>query len=493
MMEEAPKTPAEPLPTIPTGQAAPPPPPRPAAPCLLFHFLLGSRAGSAERVESEVITLGRRPSNDIALSPSQDVNVSGNHARIVHGSDGWWLEDLDSTNGTLHNDTPVNTRARLQSGDRISLGRHSAASSAEGTIEFRVEMPGQSHSSPPPSAPQSAAPAPPTALGYAPPPPGFAPPPPPPMDSGFQKPRGWLARRQAKKELQQRLAQLEAQLPAQRPACDRAVSELARSMWGTADIHFPDSATVKQLRQSEDSQRAQALRIDEIAGEIRRAKEELAAKLQEIESRAQPKRSQLDAANAAACIAKEVWDAAKATLADSCNDEFDGLEALGVQISELSQSRSELPGDLAERFRALAEQLEERSSSLRESAPKLAEPLQASIDRRADWDQAQQARSEAAASLEEEETRAASLRRDAETKERELLARQTEIQRQNIEAEASRIPSYLALGYEILQYGLPEASRFPEYPGAYQAYQTLKQLEAEIVRTRDHLSQLSSS
>lgn len=66
----------------------------------------------------ERITLGRRPDNDVCLPfPS----VSGEHAAIVTILDDSFLEDLNSTNGTLVNGKAI-TKHFLRDRDQIDIG-----------------------------------------------------------------------------------------------------------------------------------------------------------------------------------------------------------------------------------------------------------------------------------------------------------------------------------------------------------------------------------
>ncbi|MEI7832135.1 MAG: FHA domain-containing protein, partial [bacterium] len=64
------------------------------------------------------LTIGRAEDNDIIMLADL---ISGHHARINRLGDDWLLEDLHSTNGSLHNDTPIKTPTRLAVGDRIQL------------------------------------------------------------------------------------------------------------------------------------------------------------------------------------------------------------------------------------------------------------------------------------------------------------------------------------------------------------------------------------
>lgn len=65
-------------------------------------------------------TIGRAPGNDICLP--DDVHASRFHAAIVFENGHFWLQDLDSTNGTLLNGSPVLKMARLVSRDKIRVG-----------------------------------------------------------------------------------------------------------------------------------------------------------------------------------------------------------------------------------------------------------------------------------------------------------------------------------------------------------------------------------
>lgn len=70
------------------------------------------------RLDSDEITLGRSSANGIVVD---DPNASRTHARLVRRADEWWINDLDSTNGTLVNEVMIKER-RLSHGDRIKIG-----------------------------------------------------------------------------------------------------------------------------------------------------------------------------------------------------------------------------------------------------------------------------------------------------------------------------------------------------------------------------------
>jgi two-component system cell cycle response regulator len=64
----------------------------------------------------------------------QDHSVSRRHARIEHGPDGYYVHDLQSTNGTFVNDHPV-TDALLHDGDYLRVGNCIFRFLAGGNVE----------------------------------------------------------------------------------------------------------------------------------------------------------------------------------------------------------------------------------------------------------------------------------------------------------------------------------------------------------------------
>jgi hypothetical protein len=71
-------------------------------------------------LERERVTIGRRADNDICLPYPA---VSGEHAAVVTILDDSFLEDLNSTNGTLVNGKAI-TKHFLRDHDEIDIGRH---------------------------------------------------------------------------------------------------------------------------------------------------------------------------------------------------------------------------------------------------------------------------------------------------------------------------------------------------------------------------------
>jgi len=63
-------------------------------------------------------TIGRSAENDIVIS---DPNVSRRHGRLSRSENGFIVEDLGSTNGTLLDGAPID-RERIESGDELAFG-----------------------------------------------------------------------------------------------------------------------------------------------------------------------------------------------------------------------------------------------------------------------------------------------------------------------------------------------------------------------------------
>jgi len=70
-------------------------------------------------VLDKTVTLGRDPTCEL---PLQDEGISRRHCRVVSDDKLFFVEDLNSTNGTLLNGERLQGRAVLNAGDRIYLG-----------------------------------------------------------------------------------------------------------------------------------------------------------------------------------------------------------------------------------------------------------------------------------------------------------------------------------------------------------------------------------
>jgi len=66
------------------------------------------------------IVIGRDPECDILID---DATASARHARLTYHHNQWWLEDLQSTNGTRLNGETVQTTTIVVNGDTIQCGQ----------------------------------------------------------------------------------------------------------------------------------------------------------------------------------------------------------------------------------------------------------------------------------------------------------------------------------------------------------------------------------
>jgi len=110
----------------------------------LIYSLDGAFLGEYP-IEKERMTIGRRATNDIHID---NLGVSGEHASILTIGNDSFLEDLDSTNGTLVNGKPIKKHV-LQNADVIEFGKfqlkyvneqQAANSMGGGTEDFEKTM-----------------------------------------------------------------------------------------------------------------------------------------------------------------------------------------------------------------------------------------------------------------------------------------------------------------------------------------------------------------
>lgn len=78
-------------------------------------------------------SVGRSQENDIVVN---DPNVSRKHARISRADNGFVVEDLGSTNGTLLDGAPID-RERIEGGDELTFGQTTAR------FIRRIDTPGE--------------------------------------------------------------------------------------------------------------------------------------------------------------------------------------------------------------------------------------------------------------------------------------------------------------------------------------------------------------
>ncbi len=85
-----------------------------------LQFLLDGNSLGEFDLNKERMTIGRRPTNDIHID---NLAVSGEHAAITTIGNDSFLEDMNSTNGTLVNNKPVKKHV-LHHNDVIEFGKY---------------------------------------------------------------------------------------------------------------------------------------------------------------------------------------------------------------------------------------------------------------------------------------------------------------------------------------------------------------------------------
>jgi pSer/pThr/pTyr-binding forkhead associated (FHA) protein len=116
------------------------------------------------------VTIGRRPSNDVQIN---NLAISGEHAVVTTILDDSFLEDMDSTNGTLVNGKTIKKRV-LHHNDVITMGKYTLKflketedekRAQEGRIDMNAGVAGQAPAAAPPSKTPPIAAAPPPSGG----------------------------------------------------------------------------------------------------------------------------------------------------------------------------------------------------------------------------------------------------------------------------------------------------------------------------------------
>lgn len=83
--------------------------------------------GHSQRIEAQRAVLGRSRDCDVQI---EDANVSRQHAELRREDDGFWIVDLDSTNGVEVDGRRVK-RAKLDAGDTFTVGSTAVTFSTE--------------------------------------------------------------------------------------------------------------------------------------------------------------------------------------------------------------------------------------------------------------------------------------------------------------------------------------------------------------------------
>ena len=88
-------------------------------PAISVHIKMEHGQENVRRFTQAEIMIGRDPGCDLSM---MDGALSARHARLAHHHGQWWLEDLNSTNGTRLNREKLTTPAVVITGDEFECG-----------------------------------------------------------------------------------------------------------------------------------------------------------------------------------------------------------------------------------------------------------------------------------------------------------------------------------------------------------------------------------
>src|SRR5512137_912776 len=100
-------------------------------PPISLTFALVGRIPQTRRFIQPEVTVGRDPACEC---PVEDNSISARHARLSYHHNQWWLEDLESTNGTLINHEKLSIPTVVVSGDEFCCGKTCFTISLTGDI-----------------------------------------------------------------------------------------------------------------------------------------------------------------------------------------------------------------------------------------------------------------------------------------------------------------------------------------------------------------------
>ena len=83
---------------------------------LTAHLKSGHIKASFNNTE---VILGRDPKSDFYIN---DETISAKHARFSYHQNQWWVEDLNSTNGTFLNKMKIEEATMITTGDELRCG-----------------------------------------------------------------------------------------------------------------------------------------------------------------------------------------------------------------------------------------------------------------------------------------------------------------------------------------------------------------------------------
>ncbi|HEV2973087.1 MAG TPA: ATP-binding protein [Pirellulales bacterium] len=114
-----------------------------AQPKATLKILKGSNAGDCYNLSADRVVLGREPQCDIVLPRT---TISRRHAQIARDAEGFFIEDLDSLNGTFVDSSRIAGPQRLRGGEHIQIDeflmsfRQANAQADEVELDLRTQV-----------------------------------------------------------------------------------------------------------------------------------------------------------------------------------------------------------------------------------------------------------------------------------------------------------------------------------------------------------------
>ncbi|OGR40663.1 MAG: hypothetical protein A2X35_10230 [Elusimicrobia bacterium GWA2_61_42] len=99
------------------------------------------------KLDKPAFAVGRKPDNEIALD---NAAVSGHHCKFYESGGTWFVEDLNSTNGTFVNGKKV-LKAGLKPGDTVTVVKYSLVftdDSGAPAVKAEIDLPAQKPKTP---------------------------------------------------------------------------------------------------------------------------------------------------------------------------------------------------------------------------------------------------------------------------------------------------------------------------------------------------------
>ena len=116
----------------PPHERAPSPRPDGATAAIAAVYLISDAGRRVDVPAQDVVIVGRedmrsgiRPDVDLTLDGASTAGISRRHCRLLHQPEGWYVEDLMSTNYTVLNGKPLRAHVpvRIIHGDELRLGK----------------------------------------------------------------------------------------------------------------------------------------------------------------------------------------------------------------------------------------------------------------------------------------------------------------------------------------------------------------------------------